>query len=60
VQQVDHRPQVAAFLDVDLEEVAHVVERRRRQRVRAGETTMPQVTELKASLILEKKKSFLQ
>ena len=29
VQQVDHRPEVAAFLDVDLEQVAHVVERRR-------------------------------
>ena len=29
VQQVDHRPQVPAFLDVDLEEVAQVVERRR-------------------------------
>ena len=29
VQQVDHRPQVAAFLDVDLEQVAHVVERGR-------------------------------
>ena len=29
LQQVDHRPQVAAFLDVDLEQVAHVVERRR-------------------------------
>jgi hypothetical protein len=29
VQQVDHRPQVAAFLDVDLEQVAQVVERRR-------------------------------
>ena len=28
VQQVDHRPQVAAFLDVDLEQVAQVVERR--------------------------------
>jgi hypothetical protein len=27
VQQVDHGPQVAAFLDVDLEQVAHVVER---------------------------------
>jgi hypothetical protein len=30
VQQVDHRPQVAAFLDVDLEDVAQVVERRAR------------------------------
>ena len=29
VQQVDHRPQMAAFLDIDLEQVAHVVERRR-------------------------------
>ena len=29
VQEVDHRPQVAALLDVDLEEVAHVVEARR-------------------------------
>ena len=29
VQQVDHRPEVAAFLDVDLEEVAQVVERGR-------------------------------
>ena len=29
VQQVDHGPEMAAFLDVDLEEVAHVVERRR-------------------------------
>ena len=28
VQQVHHRPQVAAFLDVDLEQVAQVVERR--------------------------------
>ncbi len=27
MQQVDHRPQVAAFLDVDLEQVAQVVER---------------------------------
>jgi hypothetical protein len=27
VQQVDHGPQVAAFLDVDLEQVAHVIER---------------------------------
>ena len=31
VQQVDHRPQVAAFLDVDLEQVAQVVLRRRGQ-----------------------------
>ena len=29
VQQVHHRPQVAALLDVDLEQVAHVVEARR-------------------------------
>ena len=29
VQQIDHRPQMAAFLDIDLEQVAHVVERRR-------------------------------
>jgi hypothetical protein len=29
LQQVDHGPQVPAFLDVDLEQVAHVVERRR-------------------------------
>ncbi len=29
LQQVDHRPEVAAFLDVDLEQVAHVVERGR-------------------------------
>ncbi len=29
VQQVDHRPEVAALLDVDLEEVAQVVERGR-------------------------------
>ena len=29
VEQVDHRPQVTAFLDVDLEQVAQVVERRR-------------------------------
>ena len=29
VQQIDHRPEVAALLDVDLEQVAHVVERRR-------------------------------
>ena len=29
VQQVDHGPQVPAFLDVDLEQVAHVVERGR-------------------------------
>ena len=30
VQQVDHRPEMAAFLDVHLEQVAHVVERGRR------------------------------
>ena len=29
LQDVDHRPQVTAFLDVDLKDVAHVVERRR-------------------------------
>ena len=29
VQQIDHRPEVTAFLDIDLEQVAHVVERRR-------------------------------
>ena len=29
LQDVDHRPQVAAFLDVDLKDVAQVVERRR-------------------------------
>ena len=29
LQQIDHRPEVAAFLDIDLEQVAHVVERRR-------------------------------
>ena len=29
-QKIDHRPQVAAFLDIDLEQVAHVVEARRR------------------------------
>jgi len=28
VEQVDHRPEVAAFLDVDLEEIAQVVQRR--------------------------------
>ncbi len=31
LQQVDHRPEVAAFLDVDLEQVSQVVERRRGQ-----------------------------
>ena len=35
VQQVDHRPQVPALLDVDLEQVAQVVERR------AGEAEAP-------------------
>ena len=35
MQQVHHRPEVAAFLDVDLEEVAQVVERR------AGEAEVP-------------------
>ena len=29
-QEIDHRPQMAAFLDIDLEQVAHVVEARRR------------------------------
>ena len=29
LQQVDHGPQVPPFLDIDLEQVAHVVERRR-------------------------------
>ena len=29
VQEIDHRPQMAAFLDIDLEQVAHVVERGR-------------------------------
>ena len=29
LQDVDHRPQVTAFLDIDLKHVAHVVERRR-------------------------------
>ena len=29
LQDVDHRPEVAAFLDIDLEHVAHVVERGR-------------------------------
>ena len=29
LQQIDHRPEVAAFLDIDLENVAQVVERRR-------------------------------
>ena len=29
LQEIDHRPEVAAFLDIDLEQVAHVVERRR-------------------------------
>ncbi len=29
MEQVDHRPQVTALFDVDLEEVAQVVERRR-------------------------------
>src|ERR1700722_12380848 len=27
VQQIDHRPEMAAFLDIDLEEVAQIVER---------------------------------
>ncbi|MGF6877471.1 hypothetical protein OKW35_006950 [Paraburkholderia sp. MM5477-R1] len=31
MQQVHHRPQVAAFLDVDLEQVAKIVQRRRGQ-----------------------------
>src|SRR5271154_2415339 len=31
VQQVDHRPQMAAFLDIDLEQVAQIVERRAAQ-----------------------------
>ena len=35
VQQVHHRPEVAAFLHVDLEQVAHVVERRRGVREQA-------------------------
>src|SRR5581483_5654998 len=30
MEQVNHRPQMARFLDVDLEQVAQVVERRRR------------------------------
>ena len=30
-QQINHRPEVAAFLDIDLKEVAHVVKRRRGQ-----------------------------
>src|SRR5205823_7850902 len=34
LEQVDHRPEVPAFLDVHLEEVAKIVERR------AGETKM--------------------
>ncbi len=29
LQQVDHRPEMAAFLDIDLEQIAHVVERGR-------------------------------
>ena len=29
VEQIDHRPEMAAFLHIDLEQVAHVVERRR-------------------------------
>ena len=29
VQQIDHRPEMAALLDIDLEEVAQIVERRR-------------------------------
>src|ERR1700692_3932846 len=29
LQQVDHRPEMAAFLDIDLEQVAQVVERGR-------------------------------
>ena len=29
LQEIDHRPEMAAFLDIDLEHVAHVVERRR-------------------------------
>ena len=29
LQDIDHRPEVAAFLDIDLEDVAQVVERRR-------------------------------
>ena len=31
VQQIDHRPEMAAFLDIDLKQVAHVVERGRGQ-----------------------------
>src|SRR6185437_3526804 len=34
-QEIDHRPQVAALLHVDLEEVAHVVEARRRRAEKA-------------------------
>src|ERR1700675_1339184 len=34
VQQIHHRPEVATFLDIDLEQVAQIVERR------AGETQM--------------------
>jgi len=30
VQEIDHRPEVTALLDIDLEQVAHVVKRRRR------------------------------
>src|SRR5258708_3767740 len=30
LQQVDHRPEVAGLLDIDLEQVAQIVERRRR------------------------------
>ena len=29
LQQIDHRPEMAAFLDIDLEQIAHVVERGR-------------------------------
>ena len=29
LQDIDHRPEVTAFLDIDLKDVAHVVERRR-------------------------------
>jgi hypothetical protein len=58
VQQVDHRPQVAAFFDVDLEQVAQVVEARAMRAERAllfdaGGSVSPWITISRRKLVAE-------
>src|SRR2546429_5498232 len=58
LQQIDHRPQVTAFLDVHLEQIAHVVKRGRGLRSEEHTSELQSRLHLVCRLLLEKKKKY--